>query len=654
MKIPFTNFELGRSKAIVTADRTQTIQQDQDKADSEAGLLKRVKSFNSLTTAEEITRSLGDLTRLTRMYAAGMVDEYNADFTPTYGAPNTEILPGIYAVRARMRTLMKDTPQGRAIKRAYMANVVGPNPFKLDMRYGTYEAFEEVQHDGTTKKKRKFNVDDDTNNAVGEFWTWFGKAENGHTRKLYCWLEMNLIVEGECVEAGGVVCRIYPNYPHNEIKFAFDLLEVDRLQEQFCGFSGEDGRYGSGNPIRGSIEYDKQWGFPVAYWLLTRHPGEFFAQTPTWDEQRGKNFRIQVPANLIIHVNNIRDRAEQDVGMVEAASSVQQIWRSNQFDKALTLCAIASHIRAFVLEKKEPTGLDYPAELKELITNFMANYPGGPQNLGGAGADVNNPVATQQNIGTPAQTLRPGQERQLPPGVEAKVLAPEFPTAESHMFREDAARQIACGAGISYTDATGDFQNMGFIAGLMSQVPSHRWYTIRQNHRKENWIYPLFKAALKAAINTGWFDRRGYSFISITKLDEYVRAANFKGQKWPFVNPLIEMQTLILANEAGFKSPQQIQDELPDGISVEDLYKLYNEAKQEAVNNGLDFSSGDVTRPTIGKGNPGEKAPNPLDNGGANPPSKAKVANPVRSAPVFENNNGDMLDAGIRSRNGKH
>lgn len=652
MDIPFARFF--RKKQTPVQAKTQTVIQDQSKAEDEAGLLRRVKSWGTSTSADEVARALGDLGKMTRMYAAGMVDEYNADFIPTYGAPNTEILPSIYSVRARMRTLMKDTPQGRAIKRSYMSNVVGPNPFKLDMRYGTWEVSDGKQLDGTTKKQRSFRINDETNNAVEEFWEWFGKAQNLHTRKLYCWLEANLIVEGETVEAGGVVCRLYNGYPYNEIKFAVDFLETDRLQEQFCGFSGADGKFGAGNPIRGSIEYDKQWGFPVAYWLLTRHPGEFFAQTPTWDEDRAKNFRIQVPASQIIYVSNIRDRAEQDIGMCEAASAVQTIWRNQQFDKALTLCAIACHIRAFVLEKDSPTGMEMPAEIKELVTNFMANYPGGPQNIGGSNADVNNPVETQQDVGTKAVTDRPGQWTTYPPGTKAKIIGSEFPTAESHMFREDNARLGASGAGVSYTDYTGDFQNMGFIAGLMSQVPSHRWYTIRQNHRKENWIEPLFRAALKAAITTGWFDRRGYGFISITKLDDYLQAAKFKGQKWPFVNPLIEIQTLILAMEAGFKSPQQVQDELPDGIAIEDLYKMYSEANQEAENNGLDFSSGDVTRPQISKGEPGQKVPNPNSptEGGAQPPPKSKTPNPLRNGhsghrPVFDEN-GDMIDAGIR------
>ena len=78
--------------------------------------------------------------RLQRSYDATSTDRYNADFKGTYGSANTEIFPGKYSSRARSRTLAKDTPHGKAIVRTFQNNVVGPEPFKLEMKLGSYDA----------------------------------------------------------------------------------------------------------------------------------------------------------------------------------------------------------------------------------------------------------------------------------------------------------------------------------------------------------------------------------------------------------------------------------------------------------------------------------------------------------------------------------
>lgn len=316
--------------------------------------------------------------------------------------------------------------------------------------------------------------------------------------------------------------------------------------------------------------------------------------------------------------------------MTEFDAAVQPIWRNTQFTKALTLCAIASHIRAFILEKKFPTGMEIPHEMQETLTNAMLNFGTGGQ------YGQTNPVQSQQGTGRPIDTLRPGQERELPYGVEAKMLAPPFPTEQSHEFRLDNHREVAIATGISYQHASGDYQNLGFIAGLMCQIPFQDWCKIRQTHLIECWISRLFRRALRAAIINGWFDRRGYDKVVISRLDEFCDAANFKGKRWAFVNPLVQAQYLILLMEAQIMSPQQVQDEIPDGVSIEDLYAMIADAKAEAEKHGIGIGDVDVTRPTMPKGEPGEvkPAPNPdeLEEGGAaQVPPKTKVANPLRA-----------------------
>ena len=70
---------------------------------------------------------------------------------------------------------------------------------------------------------------------------------------------------------------------------------------------------------------------------------------------------------------------------------------------------------------------------------------------------------------------------------------------------------------------------------------------VRQKSLAED-LRRLFRDWLKSAIMTGYFDRLGLA-LSITRLDEYVDAAHFKGQQSEFVNPLVQAQALILCEQ---------------------------------------------------------------------------------------------------------
>ena len=163
----------------------------------------------------------------------------------------------------------------------------------------------------------------------------------------------------------------------------------------------------------------------------------------------------------------------------------------------------------------------------------------------------------------------------------------------------------------------------------MCQTPKQDYCKIRQRNFIDNACRPLFREWLRSTILSGRFEEKYPDLnISILQLEDYVQAANFKGKRWAFVNPLVQAQTLIILMEAGVMAPQQVQDQLPDGVSIETLYTMIAEAKSEQEKHGLDFSDQDVTRPTISKGEPDQSVPKPNESA---TPAKTRPANPVRS-----------------------
>lgn len=594
-------FNIFRSKLEPPAPRPPLPPLPDDVAKNAAGLLRSL----GITQLGELNR------KMFRSYDAAITTNYNADFRSTYGSANAELLVSLYVGRARARTLAKDTPHGKAMVRTFQNNVVGRG-FRLKMRVGKYQQVPNpanATNPNAPAQKTRFVPEEDTNRQIEKEYKIAGRPENFSIRKSISRMEAFRQMEFEAITAGGCILRHHRAYPFNKYGYAVDLLENDRLQESYMGRS-EDG-----NPIRFSIEYHREYNFPVNYWILTRHPGEPFGYTGN----RSEVWREKVPAEDVIHFNNLRDRCEQDIGMTELDAVIQCAHRDRQYNTALCLAAIASCCKPFWIEKLFPTGMQYTAEEFAGWVNQIASNITGPLGTNGTGP-TSGAQARQQGIANRTNTEMPASTIEMEWGQRLQQIDPKFPIEAAHEFKADNLREMAVGAGLAYQAVSGDFQNLGFSASRSCELPQRDNFRVRQEHFIEVVVRPHFREWLRSAIMAGVIDQ------PLSRLDDLVEAAHFQGVRWPFVNPLQDIQATILALEAGLVSPQQIQDELEDGISIEDLYALLAEAKELQEAHGLDFSDNDPTKPSLQSGEPGQVEP----AADGQPPAKNRPANPLR------------------------
>ncbi len=224
-------------------------------------------------------------------------------------------------------------------------------------------------------------------------------------------------------------------------------------------------------------------------------------------------------------------------------------------------------------------------------------------NMSGSGSGGNDPSQTQQGTGQPVKTLKPGQERELPWGYEAKVLAPEFPIAAAHDFIQDLLREIAVGTDVPFQELSGDYQNLGFMAALSCKQPFQRKMRVRQNVFKEH-LRRIFRNALRQSITVGWFDQNCPAPVAdnilLSRLEEFVDAHEFKAQQFEFINPLVQMQGLIIGNESQHLTDQQVQDALPRGQKIEKHYLQLSRERKMKLKLGLPLNQ-EVTEPQINK-----------------------------------------------------
>lgn len=525
--------------------------------------------------------------RLTRIYDSATTTSISADFPGTFGNANAEILGSWYLSAARARKLEQDFPIATGIIRNDANNVVGEDAFPLEMKVGKWNA------DGT-----KFTLETEINRTVEDAWEDAGLPENCTVRCNMSRMELYRISEMSAFREGGILLRIYRDFPHNKYGFALKALEIDRLQTSYMGSAP------NGNQIRLSIEYDK-WDRPVAYWILTRHPGDVF----TYNGSVPNVWRERVPADEIIYFPNIRNRAEQDVGFSEMASVMQHLHRDNQFDIAHATAAIWNAANPWFLVRDRETASDFSGD-------------------------------EQSREGEVFSNMEPGGGLIIPDGYKIDGPKTKFPNEAAGNFKKGNMASIGMGVGQALHAVSNEYDGLSFSAARSAETPQRDNYKIRQAHMRVMLVRVHFNAWLEAAILSGELD------VPISRLEELRKAATFHGLNWDYINPLQDMQADIMAIEANLKSRTQVLAERRGRQNFEE--NIIQLSAENAFGKAHDIDlTPDIAKPTIPKGEPGAVVEPALED--AQPPSKTG-ATPGKSA---GRKNGNVVYSEYNG-NGKH
>ena len=120
---------------------------------------------------------------MNRNFDAAATDNFTQDFKGSYLSANAEMFPATYTSRARGRSLVNNTPHAKGLMRVYADNVVGDDPFELEMEVGKKSA------DGN------FIEETETNEAIEKAWKRFCRKENFTTGKRMDFMEAMRVVE---------------------------------------------------------------------------------------------------------------------------------------------------------------------------------------------------------------------------------------------------------------------------------------------------------------------------------------------------------------------------------------------------------------------------------------------------------------------------
>ena len=432
--------------------------------------------------------------QMLRMFEAAMTTNLNGDFPISITSANAENLVSITGTRSRSRALERDNPYGRSILSTFQNNVVGSDPFRLEMNDGTWSA------DGL-----KFVKNVKLNRQIEAAWAEAGLPENCTVMRNMSRLEMDLQTLTAVIRDGGIIHRHYRNFPNNDFRYAIKPIEIDQLDHYY-----NRPAKGTDNEIQFSVEMDEYSG-PLAYHILMRHPGDVYFNS------NQPKYRERVPAEDIIALFDLRTRAGQIVGMPNRmASVIRRLQQLDQWQLAHVTAAIWASCKPFFITQDFPTAMDY-------VPDYIKTMMQGAENTG-------------QQEGERTNTVEPGTGEVLAYGQKPVLMDPKFPTEAGPAFVKEQLRGASSGAGVPYHIVGGDLESINFSAGRIGLQEFRDGCKILQRHFILSHRRPHFNAWLKYAILSGKID------APIERLPELQLAAKFFGRRWPYIQPLQDAQ----------------------------------------------------------------------------------------------------------------
>jgi len=500
-----------------------------------------------------------------RMYAGAQVSRLTADWGISITSANAEILVSAIALVSRNRQLERDDDYFRKMLALLENNVIGDEGLKLRC----------------LTKGPDGSHDKDLIAKVHEAWHDYLHEENCTIMGNMGGVELQRMAIRRLAVDGGCLFRIYPAFA-NEFGFALEPIEIDRLDHNWSRPAA-----GSSNEIQFGIEVDK-FKRHVAYWILTRHPGDVFA----W--RSGPKYRERVPASQIIYVRCV-ERFGQWKGMPLWPSVGTRLNHLDKYEISEVIAAREASSKGGWFKK----------------TNENAQYVGEGEDAAG------NKISDTQ----------PGQWEELPLGWDPVQRDPQHPNGNYPGFVKCALRGASAGSGNPYNSVAEDLEGVNYSsirAGLLDSRDGYRWMQKIGAHKL---MRPWFRAWLPFAILSGKLD------IGMENL-ERVFKHKWAGRGWPWVDPLKDVQAALLAVDGGIASRRSVIAK--EGRDIEEVFEEIQEDEALAEEHGIVFSTpekpiveseeeeppevggGSAGKPKVGNGEPGKT------NGNGNGGSKAR------------------------------
>ena len=430
--------------------------------------------------------------RRRRSYAGAIVSRLTSDWMSTRASADAEIRNSLSKLRDRSREMVRNNPYAKQAKRTTQVNVVGSG----------------IKLQSQVQQVRGRKPSEAINRLIEEKWHLWTRAQYCDVSGRHSFHMMEWLATGALPESGEALFRIIRRpFGGSRVPLALEMIESDVLDEEYQGPT-----LAKLNEWRMGVEIN-EWGRPVRYAFLTRHPGDYWFQNAP---QKGDK-HVFLPAADVIHLF-LPERPQQHRGVPWFHSVMADAHQLQGYEEAAVIRARAgASVMGFVTSPEgELEGDDVEADRR--ISEF-----------------------------------EPGMWKYLEPGQNVTVPNISSPDQQYEMFVKNKVRRFASGFGCSYETLSRDFSETNYSSSRLSLLEDREHWKVIQSYLIENFHNRVFREWLDLAVLAGELP-----FDDYDSRPERYDTPRWMARGWDWVDPLKEAKAYRQMEQAGYMTKAQI------------------------------------------------------------------------------------------------
>lgn len=440
-----------------------------------------------------------------KFYNAAQISRLTSSWTTTQSTTTEELKSSLRVIRARARDLGRNSDYVNRFFNLVQVNVVGSAGVGLQSKV--------VNSNDMS--------DDKANQKLESGWKEWGAKGICEITKTMTWLDCQKMVAVSFARDGEILIRKHRGKNINKFGFAIELIDPDRLDENF------NKPLGNGREIRLGIEYDSI-GVPVAYHIFKKHPA-----TTVMPRERER-----VPADDIEHLF-IVERVGQERGVPRLVTAMARLKMLDGYEEAELVAARTAAATMGILVNPDS---DFAEDDDDDVTEVTFD-------------------------------AEPGTFKTAPDGFDMKMFDPNHPNSAFADFEKAILRGIASGLNVSYVSLANDLEGVSYSSIRQGELADRDNWRVLQSWLIQHFITPIWEAWLEEALFSRSIN------LPYPKYEKFNKPA-WQPRGWAWVDPSKEISANKEAVKAGFKSVSDIITE--QGKDPEEVFARLAKDKQLA------------------------------------------------------------------------
>lgn len=430
--------------------------------------------------------------RRRRNYAGAIVSRLTSDWMSSSASADAEIRNSLSKLRDRSREMVRNNPYAKQAKRTTQVNVVGSG----------------IKLQSQVQQVRGRKPSEAINRLIEEKWHLWTRAQYCDVAGRHSFHMMEWLAAGALPESGEALFRIIRrSFGGSRVPLALEMIESDVLDEEYQGPT-----LAKLNEWRMGVEIN-EWGRPVRYAFLTRHPGDYWFQNAP---QKGDK-HVFLPAADVIHLF-IPERPQQHRGVP---------W-----------------FHPVMVDAHQLAGYEQAAVVRARAGASVMGFVTSPE-----GELEGDDVEADRRI----SEFEPGMWKYLEPGQNVEVPNISSPDQQYEMFVKNKVRRFASGFGCSYETLSRDFSETNYSSSRLSLLEDREHWKVVQSYLIENFHNRVFREWLDLAVLAGELP-----FDDYDSRPERYDTPRWMARGWDWVDPLKEAKAYRQMEQAGYMTKAQI------------------------------------------------------------------------------------------------